>query len=212
MSFNTLVDSLLLELFDSPGSSCWVELVANEMYRSSFISPSNVNYNINLLRSYIYDNFSTKEISKLPPNIKEALEKYPPYILSFNEEDGDNYDDDKDPHALTGAGSSPQVFGTVMSSIKDFVFKKAILFKPLKGKISWPKSLTLKVLKQLEKEGSVKRITIPDINIVVLSASKSEPSRVRLYDRMSVYFSKQLSWDFATIDTKEDRYYIYAKK
>jgi hypothetical protein len=209
MSFNSLVNSLLLELFDSPGASCWIELLPNEMYRSSFTSPSNVTYAINLLRTYIYDTFSTKEINKLTPNIRKALQDHPPYILSFNEEGYE--DDEKDPHALTGAGSSPQVFGTVMTSVKDFASKKAILFKRLK-KVLWPKQLTLNALKDLEKEGSVKRIPVPDINIVVLSASKSEPSRVRLYDRMSSYFSKQLSWDFATIDTKEDRYYIYSRK
>lgn len=210
MSFNSLVNSLLLELFDSPGASCWIELVTDEMYRSSFTSPSNVNYSIDLIRTYVYDTFSTKEISKLSPNIKEALEKYPPYILSFNEEDFN--DGGKDPHALTGAGSSPQVFGTVMTSVKDFVSKKTTLFKRTKRDVVWPNQLTLDTLKPLEKRGDIKKSSIPDINIVVLSASKAEPSRVRLYDRMSTYFSKQLSWDFGLIDTKDDRYYIYARR
>lgn len=209
MSFNSLYNSLLVELFDSPSSSCWVELVDDEMYRSTFTSPSKVNYAINLLRSYIYDTFSIKEVNTLAPNIKKALEDYPPYILSFNEEGYE--DEEKDPHALTGAGSSPQVFGTVMSSLKDFVYKKTILFKRTK-KVIWPKTMTLDTLEPMEDKGDVKRISIPDINIVVLSASHSEPSRVRLYDRMSPYFSKQLSWDFGVIDTKQDRYYIYIRK
>jgi len=210
MKFDKQVHSLLLELFDSPSSSCWIELLSDEMYRSSFTSPSNVNYAINLLRTYIYDTFSTTEVDTLSPNIKKALENNAPYILSFNEEGYE--DDEKDPHALTGSGSSPQVFGTVMSSLKDFVYKKAILFKRTKKDVLWPKSLSLDTLKPLEDKGDLKRINIPDINVVVLSASKAEPSRVKLYDRMSPYFSKQLSWDFGTIDTNQDRYYIYVRK
>lgn len=209
MKFDLLIESLLLELFDSPAASCWVELMEGEMYRSTFTSPSQVDYAINLALAYIYDLFSTKEIESLSPNIRKALEDNPPYVLSFNEED--DIDQDKDPHALTGSGSSPQVFGTVMSSLKDFISKKAILFKRTKKNVLWPKSLSLNTLEAMEEKGDLKRVSIPDVKVVVLSASKSEPSRVKLYDRMSPYFSKQLSWSFGTIDTRQDRYYIFTK-
>jgi hypothetical protein len=196
---------LILELYNTKFHNAWVELLPGGLYRTEFISSSNRPYTIDFDIGDLMDLFSKKELSQLPPELQAKVQTLKPFTLSFADKA-----DFLNSHDITGAGGAASVFGSVISAAKEFLEGHPEVYKRVKNNALFPHDLSFKALKPLIKKGELVPAQAPKANLVVLSAK--EPSRRKLYDRLTPYFAKQLNWDLGTIDTKQDRYYLFIRR
>jgi len=208
MKFDTLVEDILVELWNTKTNNPWLRV--DDDFITSF-AVADVKYNIDIAKKITADLFwdieHSKKKSKLPiEELKTFLgDNY--YELTFKDASIKWDDETKSATGITGSGNAASVFSTVITSVMQLLKGETLLYKEVK-ELEDPYSF-IDNIDTLIKKNVIKNEPLPRITKLVLSARES--SRIKLYDRMLSKLTSMAGWNVKTFELQPLKYYILSE-